>query len=153
MLSSLPFSFLCIFLSLYPSSCFYSATISHNVCLFFSLSLPIPHFLCLPSLLPFPLFLLSFLTTMFLLPFHPPSFTHLLCLCAVMAEMQAEGEESAELNRDAQLGQHNCLRGCVYVCVHVCICASVCMCVCVCDRVRQKMRVTKKQRQKLRVRW
>ena len=64
-------------------------------------------------------FCLVLLTTMFILPFLSPSFTHLLYLCSVMTKMQAEGEESAELNRDAQLGQHKCLR-------------DVCMCVCSC---------------------
>lgn len=34
-----------------------------------------------------------------------------------MTVMQAE--ESAELNRDSQLGQHNCLQGCVYLCACV----------------------------------
>lgn len=46
-----------------------------------------------------------------------------------MTAMQAEGAESAELNRDAQLGQHSCLQGCVYVRarVWVSVYASVCV--------------------------
>lgn len=64
------------------------------------------------------------------LPFLPPSLTS--SLSAMMTEMQAEGKESAELKRDAQLGQHNCLWGCVYMCVSMYV--AIAMGVCVCER-------------------
>lgn len=66
----------------------------------------------------------------------PAAFTRLSPLAAVMTAMQAEGEESAELNRDAQLGQHSCLQGCVYVRGRVCVFVSMrlCVCACVCAR-------------------
>lgn len=57
-----------------------------------------------------------------------------------MTGMQAEAEKSAELNRGAQLGQHNCLQGCV----------------CVCEFSRgltQKMGATERQGRTFRARW
>lgn len=73
----------------------------------------------------------SFLTAIFLVPFLPPSFTHLLCLSAVMTGMQAEGEESCwvkqrRTTRPTQLPQGMC------VCVCLCMSVSVHQCVYVC---------------------
>lgn len=58
----------------------------------------------------------------------------------MMTGMQAEAEESAELNRGAQLGQHDCLQGCV----------------CVCEFSRgltQKMGATERQGRTFKARW
>lgn len=52
-----------------------------------------------------------------------------------MTAMQAEGAESAELNRDAQLGQHGCLQGCVYVRMCVPVCVGIYASVRVCEKV------------------
>lgn len=97
----------------------------------FCFALP-PYSLCLVSLPPSPLLTVRrFLSKALISPFLPPSLTHVLFHCAVMPETQAEGEESAELNTDAQLGQRCCLQGdvCVVVC-HVCS-YRACVCVCV----------------------
>lgn len=50
--------------------------------------------------------------------FHPHSLLAVSFPALPWQEMQGEAEKSAELNRDAHLGQHNRLRGCVNVCVH-----------------------------------
>ncbi len=95
------------------------------------LTVSVSHLSC-----PSPLFCITFFpSTVFLLPFLPPSFAHLLCFWAAMTEMQAEGEENAELNRDAQLGQRICLQRCVYVLV--CVCLYPCICVCVRENLWQ----------------
>lgn len=72
--------------------------------------------------------------------FLPPL---LSSFAAVMTATQAEGEESAELNRDAQLGQHGCLQGCVHVCgsarARACVCLYLCICVCARDMDKKLM--------------
>lgn len=106
--------FITLFSSFYPSVNFFILlTFSQN-------------YLCLS-----PVAQVSFLCYLFwegfCLHHYAPFAFHSYSLLAVSfpalpwQEMQGEAEKSAELNRDAQLGQHNRLQRCVNTCVHECL--------------------------------